>query len=408
MAQTQPAVAGRVVDAFSMRPVAGATVEAGGARAVTDADGRFALALPRGTARLLVAADGYLTDQIDVTIGDAAVMVEILLLDRAQFKETVVVTAEADRMATRPPSTIEVSPLEVRSVAGAAENVFHVLQTLPGVSATEDFGSRLAVRGGSPDQNLTIMDGVEIHDPYRLFGLTSAFNPETVENFELTSGGFGPKYGDRLSSLLLIENRAGTGTKRLAGSASLGLTDGNLVVEGRLPGGMAGSWLVTGRRTYYDLVADRITGQNLPSFGDVQAKGVWEMRPGRRLTLIGLRSRESADSQFDNSSTGSSLGFGNNARNDLVSVSWCSSLGARVTSRTIASWYRYSNALRIEGNVRNEAARSNAPGDEAFARSRVAFTREVAIRDVSVRQELGLRAGEAHLVEAGFDVHALD
>ena len=54
------------------------------------------------------------------------------------------------------------------------------------------------------------MDGVEIHDPYRLFGLTSAFNPEIIQRFELSTGGFSVKHGDRLSSLLLVENRDGT------------------------------------------------------------------------------------------------------------------------------------------------------------------------------------------------------
>src|SRR6187549_1900766 len=74
------------------------------------------------------------------------------------------------------PATLPVKPGEVLTVAGSADNVFRALQTLPGVAATDEFGSRLAVRGGSPDQNLTVMDGVEIHNPYRLFGLTSAFN----------------------------------------------------------------------------------------------------------------------------------------------------------------------------------------------------------------------------------------
>jgi hypothetical protein len=65
------------------------------------------------------------------------------------------------------------------------------------------------------------MDRVEIHNPYRLCGLTSAFNPETVERFELTAEGFDAKYGDRLSSTLVVENRAGTESERLAGSANL-------------------------------------------------------------------------------------------------------------------------------------------------------------------------------------------
>ena len=54
------------------------------------------------------------------------------------------------------------------------------------------------------------MDGVEVHTPYRLFGLVSAFNPETVDSFELTAGAFSARYGDRLSSLLLVANRPGS------------------------------------------------------------------------------------------------------------------------------------------------------------------------------------------------------
>lgn len=399
-------VTGRVLDAFSLRPVAGARVEAGAAATVTDRDGRFELALPRGTSRLAITADGYVPEQLDVTAGPRPVTVEVFLLNRSQFKEEVVVTGEQPPLV-RPPSTIEVSPLEVRSIAGAAENVFRVLQTLPGVNATADFDSRLSVRGGSPDQNLTVMDGVEIHNPYRLFGLTSAFNPETVENFELTAGGFSPKYGDRLSSILVIENRAGTTSRPFAGSFSAGLTDANVILEGELPGRMKGSWLLTGRRTYYDLVAERFSDSQLPGFGDVQAKVAWEMRPGQRLTLFALRSRETTDAEFTDSANGNNLGLVNDGRNDLVSASFFSTLGTRASSRTIASWYRYSDGLGAEGDLRNESARSNVPGDEAFSRSVLDFTRQVTVRDISLRQEVGVRAGDAHFVETGFEAHRL-
>ena len=205
-------VRGRVVDAPSMEGIAGASVVADGKATMADKDGRFVLTVPRGAIRLVIAADGYLADQVDLVVADRPLSVEVLLLRQEQFKEEVTVTGAAVPIA-RPPATIEVSPLQVRSIAGAADNIFRVLQTLPGVNATADFDSRIAVRGGGPDQNLTVMDGVEIHNPYRLFGLTSAFNPETVENFELTAGGFSPKYGDRLSSLLVVENRAGTRTR---------------------------------------------------------------------------------------------------------------------------------------------------------------------------------------------------
>jgi len=407
LGQRVPNVAGRVVDAFSMGPIAGARVTAGSVNAITDRDGRFSLALPRGPVRLTVTADGHLPEQLDMTVADQAISVEVLLLSRSQFKEDVVVTAGL-RPVTTAPSTIEVSPLAVRSIAGAAENIFRTIQTLPGVNATEDFGSRLSVRGGGPDQNLTVMDGVEIHDPYRLFGLTSAFNPETVENFEFVAGGFSPKYGDRLSSILLIENRPGTQAKSFAGSFSLALTDTNAVVEGNLPGNMKGSWIVSARRTYYDLVANRIVGTTLPAFADVQGKASWEMRPGQRLSLFVLSSREKTDAQFEQDSSASNLGLGNRASNDLVSLSLASTLGARVSSRTIASWYNYKDSLDAAGDIRDEASRSNAPGDEAFGRANVAFARNLGVRDLSLREEAAISASPTHLVETGGEVHVLN
>ena len=399
-------VRGRVVDASSMAVIAGATVVANGTVATTDKEGRFALTLPRGAVRLIVTADGYLAEQVDLA-ADRPLTIEVLLLRQSQFKEEVTVTGAATPIA-RPPATVEVTPLQVRSIAGAADNIFRVLQTLPGVNATADFDSRIAVRGGGPDQNLTVMDGVEIHNPYRLFGLTSAFNPETVENFELTAGGFSPRYGDRLSSLLVVENRAGTSTKSLAGSLNLSVTDANVILEGKLPGSMKGSWLFTGRRTYYDLVASRLTDSQLPAFGDLQAKGVWEIRPGQRVTLFALRSRETTDASFSDSANGNNLGLTDAGRNDLVSASFFSTLGSRASSRTIASWYRYSDALEASGDVQNEAARSNAPGDDAFARATLGFTRNVTVRDASVRQEFGWKAAQAHFVDAGVDAHVLE
>jgi hypothetical protein len=407
LAQPAPNVTGRVIEAFSMGPLAGARVTAGSVSVVTDSDGRFALTLPRGTARLVVTLGGHLTEQVEVTIGDQPAAVEVLLLSQSQFKEDVVVTAGAKPVPVSP-SAIDVSPLAVRSIAGAAENVFRTVQTLPGVNATDDFGSRLSVRGGGPDQNLTVMDGVEIHDPYRLFGLTSAFNPETVENFEFVAGGFSPKYGDRLSSILLIENRPGTQAKSFAGSFSLALTDANAVVEGKMPGSMKGSWIVSARRTYYDLVANRIVGTTLPAFADVQGKASWEMRPGQRLSLFVLSSREKTDAQFEQDAGASNLGLGNRASNDLVSLSLASTLRARVSSRTIASWYNYKDSLDAAGDIRDEASRSNAPGDEAFGRANVAFARNLGVRDLSLREEVAISASPTHLVETGGEIHVLN
>ncbi|MEY4636114.1 MAG: hypothetical protein RJA55_1912, partial [Acidobacteriota bacterium] len=201
-------VSGIVADADSRAPIPNARLSLNQLLATTDAAGRFTLAVPAGPIALLVEAAGYFPLAADLDVPDRGLAgIELALARDAGFATSVAVTAPPPTAA---PATEVIAPVAVLRTPGALDNVYRTLQTLPGVAATEEFGSRIAVRGGSPDQNLTVMDGVEMHDPYRLFGLTSAFNPETIERFELATGGFSARYGDRLSSLLVVENRDGT------------------------------------------------------------------------------------------------------------------------------------------------------------------------------------------------------
>ena len=375
----------------------------------SDAEGGFVMRmLPPGRYSVTAERVGFVSAQAkDLLLSanhEATIRLELKV---EAHNEAVSVQARAGRVSTAAPSTIEVSPAEVQSVAGAGENIYKVLQTLPGVAAVSDFNSRLSVRGGGPDQNLTMMDGVEIHNPYRLFGLTSAFNPETVESFELTAGGFNAKYGDRLSSILVIENRAGAEQQPLIGSANMAFTDANIVAEGKFPGAASGSWLVTGRRTYYDLIAEPLVGTNLPGFTDMQAKAVWSPRPGQRWTFFGLSSRESTDADIEGDIAGERLQLQSSTHNDLAAVSFFSPIGTRASSKTTVSWYRNRETVDFDGDVVNDARRSNRADDDAQPFSNVLFTRSVDLRDVAVRQETMIKASAAHLLETGFESHAL-
>jgi hypothetical protein len=404
LATAQPAprlISGVVIDADSRVPIAGATVAAAGAEVVTDVRGGFALTVAAGEVTLTITAPGHfpLVTTVDARSADV-VDTELTLAREAPFTTSVAVVGQSPSPA---PSTETVAPVQVLRTPGALDNVYRTLQTLPGVAATEEFGSRMAVRGGAPDQNLTMMDGVEIHDPYRLFGLTSAFNPETIQRFELATGGFSVKYGDRLSSLLTIENRDGARDRRLAGSASLSITDANMVLEGALPGGAAGSWLLTGRRTYYDLVAARITDQQFPAFGDLQGRGVWEPAPGRKVTLFGLRSRQAAALSVDEDTARGEID--DDTDNDLVWARFDSALGARGQSHTIVGYSDTRSTFGVDAAFENQSQRSNAP-EVPFSFAQVAFERQLRVRDVSVRQEFAWAVG-SHVIEAGGEAHRL-
>ncbi|MEZ5290949.1 MAG: TonB-dependent receptor plug domain-containing protein [Vicinamibacterales bacterium] len=395
-------ITGVVLDAQSHAPVAGADVLAGGVHATAGTDGRFRLVVSALPVDVVATAQGYFPLTATVATATAGVAeLEFALVRDAAFTTSVAVVASAPAAA---PSVETVAPVQVLRTPGALDNVYRTLQTLPGVQATEEFGSRLSVRGGAPDQNLTMMDGVEVHDPYRLFGLTSAFNPETIQRFELATGGFSAKYGDRLSSLLVIENRDGRAGDGLNGSASLSITDANVVFEGGLPKKARGSWVVTGRRTYYDLVAARLTDQDFPGFKDLQARATWAPSASTRLTAFSLTSRQAA--AFDVDSTDANGEFNDDTDNDLAWLRLDATLFGRGQSRTILGYSDTRSTFGVDAAFRNTSQRSNVPDEDGVATANVVFERALGARDFSMRQELAWALG-GHLLETGADVHRL-
>lgn len=302
------------------------------------------------------------------------------------------------------PAPLNVQPTEVAGLAGAGENVFRAVQALPSVFGTDEVDSRLAVRGGGPDQNLTVMDGVELHNPYRILGLTSAFNPDLVERFELFAGGFDARHGDRLSSLLVIENRLGTFSRGFAGQASLALTDASLSLEGRLPGRDGSSWLVAGRRTYYDLVAEHFVNDELPAFGDVQARLRLHLSARGRLTVLALASDEGT--RYANAQNGEDYHIDTDGENLVLSAAYQHDLSSRAQVRTTVAYTRFRDGVDFEGRIESDARRSNAAGVTSRLTD-VLWAREVEVGDLSLRAEADWRLSRGRALTAGFELHHL-
>jgi hypothetical protein len=294
---------------------------------------------------------------------------------------------------------------DILRTPGAVDNVFRALQVLPGVTGAGLFDTRIAVRGGAPDQNLTVMDGVEIHNPFRLFGAVAGFNPETIGRFELTAGAFPARYGDRLSSLLVVETRDGRPDAGLAGSATVSATDASAVLEGRLPG-PGGSWLLAGRRTYYDLVAEHLVGDDLPQFNDLQAKLAWHGARGQRLALTAWRSREDSDADWSDPADKVVLASG--GANDLLALDLLTPIGSRIFLRSVISAYRFDESLDLALQGRSDTRVSfGRPGDADDQVLTLGMARNVGVRDVALRQELAFALTPRHRLEVGGEVHRL-
>ena len=133
-------------------------------------------------------------------------------------------------------------------------DIIKALQLLPGVQAGNEGQSGLYVRGGGADQNLIILDGVTVYNVSHLFGFFSVFNADAVKSVDLIKGGFPARYGGRLSSVLDIQMKEGN-KKELHGEGGIGLIASRLTLEGPLKKGKESSFMISGRRTYIDVLA---------------------------------------------------------------------------------------------------------------------------------------------------------
>ncbi|MDP8206459.1 MAG: TonB-dependent receptor [Candidatus Electryonea clarkiae] len=148
-------------------------------------------------------------------------------------------------------------------------DIFRSLQLLPGVSGANDGRSGMYIRGGSPDQNLVILDGMTVYHVDHFFGVFSAFNTDAVKDIQLYKGGYPARYGGRLSSVVDLTGKSGNATEPTYGFG-LNFLSANAILEAPL--WEKGSFLFSARRSHVDLIDngfynkifDTVTGYEEP------------------------------------------------------------------------------------------------------------------------------------------------
>jgi hypothetical protein len=210
--------------------------------------------------------------------------------------EVVEITAEKSRQIAQESqmSTIDIPIAQIKQVPAllGETDVLKALQLLPGVQSGGEGQNGLYIRGGSPDQNLILLDGVPVYNASHLFGFFSVFNADAIKDVKLVKGGFPARYGGRLSSVLEINMKEGNANK-FTGQGSIGLVASKLTLEG--PISDKTSFLVSGRRTYIDVLArpfikssfsnDGLEGGTGYFFHDINAKVNHKLSENDRLYL---------------------------------------------------------------------------------------------------------------------------
>lgn len=326
-------------------------------------NGEYSISLPAGSYNITVQKTGYEiyeAGNIYLAAGDVKVL-NIFLIEKSFTTEEIDVEGKfrqsQDDLRT---SLINITPKSVKILPGAIEDVMRSLKSLPGVTSPNDFTSQLVVRGSGPDQNLIIMDDVEIFNPYRLYGLVSMFNPETLSDITLITGGFPSKYGDRLSAVLDVLNREGTTERPFKFNSNVNIASANLIFEGKNPLKIPGSWIVSTRRTYYDLIlgpfaksAGLITeDSSFPSFEDLQFKLAFGPFDKHKFLVNGIFSKDAVDIISGEERTDpDSVNVNDVTKNDVVALAWHYIPNSNFISRTNLSWYRNSGENDFEGDI---------------------------------------------------------
>lgn len=300
-------IQGTVVDARGGTPLARVSVrlQSTGQTTVTDDHGRFTFAgVAPGDHELYVSAVDFMLVKRTVTVtADAESTLTIPLAEgTGVYTETVTVRGDG---SVRADSVVAAAQMlgsaELQQLRGVLMNdPMRAVQVLPGVATGDDFRSEFSVRGAGVSQMNFTFEGIStaflVHtvQQIRETGSVAMINGDVLDEVSLLSGAYPQRYGNRLGAELDFRMRDGS-RERVRSHVSVSATDAAGVVEGPIGRSSRGSWLVSARKSYLDLVLKRLYPDQEVGFGfsDAQARLVFDVSPRHQLqfSITGGQSR---------------------------------------------------------------------------------------------------------------------
>ncbi len=354
-AQDRYTISGYVTDVNNGESIVGANIycKALGVGVTSNTYGFYSLTLPQGDYQISFSFIGYQKQEIQFQfLNNINYDVEFEL--SSVSIEEVVVSAEKNIVEKTQTSMIEVPVQQIKSIPAllGEVDVLKAIQLLPGVQSSEGT-SGFYVRGGGPDQNLILLDGVPVYNASHIGGLFSVFNADAIKTVRLTKGGFPARFGGRLSSVLQIDMKEGN-MKEFAGDATVGLISSKLTLEGPIIKNKT-SFIVAGRRTYADLFVKPFMPPSTDLtlyFYDLNAKINHKISNNDRLYLSAYMGNDAFGVNYDGSldagkgSGGSAesgdLNFGLGYGNITSMLRWNHLFSEKLFSNTTLTYSRYS------------------------------------------------------------------
>ncbi|HAP36512.1 MAG TPA: TonB-dependent receptor, partial [Bacteroidetes bacterium] len=290
-------ISGEVRDAITKQPLPGANIVISGTLfgAACDDKGYYVIKnVAPGKYSLKASIIGYESST------NSDVVVSPLRNKKISFElnsstiEMNEVSIQSDYFA-RPAENVvsmrTLSPEEIRRSPGSAEDIFRVMQSMPGVATAGGKSAQLIVRGGSPDENLTLLDNIEIYNPIHFartgesMGIISIVNPALLEKVDFLTGGFPAKYGDKMSSV--FDMKLQDGNKELYNSdVNLNIGGFGVMVDGPLIDNS--SMILSVRRGFLDVLTSMMGKPAAPRYYDAVGKITYDIDANNRLSFVGF------------------------------------------------------------------------------------------------------------------------
>ena len=219
---------------------------------VSNTYGFYSLTLPAGNYEISFSYIGYKTQVHNLNL-DKDIQKNIAFDITSFSVGEVQVRAKANIVEKTETSVIDIPIEQIKTIPAllGEVDIIKAIQLLPGVQSSEGT-SGFYVRGGGPDQNLILLDGVPVYNASHLGGIFSVFNADAIKSVRLTKGGFPARFGGRLSSVLQIDMKEGN-SKEFKGDATIGLISSKFTFEGPIIKDKT-SFIISARRTYLDLI----------------------------------------------------------------------------------------------------------------------------------------------------------
>ncbi|MEM7161240.1 MAG: TonB-dependent receptor [Bacteroidota bacterium] len=393
-------ISGIISDAKSGESLIGATAYEKDQLIGTSANvyGFYSISLPADTVNLIFSFIGYEPQKKRIDLnGD--IRLDIALASSSTTLSEVVVTGQKEDFEEVQMSSEKLDMKLVKSlpVLLGERDLLKTIQLLPGVQSGSEGTSGIYVRGGGPDQNLFLLDGVPLYNVSHLFGFFSVFNPDGIGSAEIIKGGFPARHGGRLSSVVDIRMKEGS-KEGFHGEGGIGLVGSRLTLEGPIGKGNT-SYLISGRRTYIDILARPLIAASSDGdetagyfFYDLNGKANHTIDDNNRVYLSAYFGNDKAYSRFKYDGLGANetekirLAWGN----AIVAARWNRIINPKLFANTTLTMsnYRFVTSYELEYD------------DDDFEDEY--FEYRSGINDVGLKVDFDYLPEPNHAIKAGF------